>query len=105
MKKIILSIALMLSVSSASAFNSNVGYPVDASRMSLSGVVEAVIDCDSRLIEYQSVSNVIFKRHINNSIHRMCYNDKGKYAVKFEFNRGGIDTNMIARQPNRFFTN
>lgn len=93
----------MLSVSSANAFNSNVGYPTDAARMSLSGSVEAVIDCSSKEISYSSFSNPIFKKHINKSIHKICYNDSGEHAVKFVFNRGGIDTNPIARQPNRFY--
>nr|CAK1256870.1 unknown function [Klebsiella phage vB_Kpn_K62PH164C2] len=103
MKKFVFAMALIASTSSAMAFNSNVGYPVDASRMSLSGSVGAVIDCGSREVSYQSVSNPIFKRHINKNIHRICYGDKEIHNVRFEFNRGGIETNMLARQPNRFF--
>lgn len=103
MKKIIFAMALIGAVSNANAFNSNVGYPVDASRMSLSGSVEAVVDCSNKAVSYQSVSNPIFKRHINKNIHRICYGDKEIHNVKFEFNRGGIEANMLARQPNRFY--
>lgn len=104
MKKFVFAIALMASTTSAMAFNSNIGYPVDASRMSLSGSAEVVIDCSGRESYYQSVSNVIFKRHINKNIHRICYGDSETHSVKFEFKRGGIEANMLARQPNRFFT-
>lgn len=103
MKIAVIVISLFGFVSSATAFNSNIGYPVDASRMSLTGGAEVVIDCRSRSVEYISVSNVIFKRHINKNVHRICYGDIENHSVKFEFKRGGIETNMLARQPNRFF--
>lgn len=104
MKKLLFAMALMAYTASAMAFNLNIGYPVDASRMSLTGSAEVVIDCSKRSVEYISVSNVIFKRHINKNVHRICYGDIENHSVKFEFKRGGIETNMLARQPNRFFT-
>lgn len=102
MKKIIIAFALLASFS-ASAFNANIGYPVAAARISLTGKVIANIDCSKKNVDIVDSTSDIFSRHVNKNKSVICYKDSGKYHVVFNYNKGdGIKTNIIATQPSRF---
>lgn len=102
MKKLIVAFALLASFS-ASAFNANIGYPVAAARISLTGKVVANIDCATKEIEIHDSTNEIFTRHIKANKSVMCYKDDNVYNVTFKYERGSkVITNLLTTQPNRF---
>ncbi|UGO53112.1 hypothetical protein HAZELMIKA_22 [Klebsiella phage vB_KaeD_HazelMika] len=102
MKKIMLS-ALFLLPLNAMALNINIGYPVDASRLSLTGEVAFNLDCKNKEITIQESSNVIFDKHLLKNVSVMCYKDQGKYSMKFAFGKGKMGRDdMIASQTSRY---
>lgn len=102
MKKLIVAFALLASFS-ASAFNANIGYPVAAARISLTGKVVANIDCSKKNVEIVDSTSDIFSRHVNKNKSVICYRDSNNYHVVFNYSKGdGIKTNIIATQPSRF---
>lgn len=104
MKKLIVAFALLASFS-ASAFNANIGYPVAAARISLTGKVVANIDCSKKNVEIVDSTSDIFNRHVNKNKSVICYKDSNNYLVVFNYSKvDGIKTNIIATQPSRFLT-
>lgn len=102
MKKTIFSLAL-LAASPAMALNVNIGYPVDASRMSLTGDVTAVIDCSSKAVTIKESDSYIFDKHLRKNINVMCYKDDKTYTLEFRFHKGKFGRDdMIATQTSRF---
>lgn len=102
MKKLALTMALLLPLN-AMAFNVNIGYPVDAARMSIEGETSFTIDCRERRVEILQSSSVIFDKHIRKKAHVICYKDRGFYTVKFIWAKGKkvYRYDMIASQPGR----
>lgn len=101
MKKIIVAMALLAPLN-AMAFNGNIGYPVDASRMSLTGVTQAVINCADKTVTINQSGNVIFDKHLRKKVHIMCYGDKATYDITFKWQPGKLGhDDMIATQTSR----
>ena len=102
MKKLLFSMAL-LAASPAMALNVNIGYPTDASRMSLIGDVTAVVDCSKKAVTIKESDSYIFDKHLRKNVNVMCYKDNKTYTLEFRFRNGkfGRD-NLIATQPDRF---
>ncbi|AWD92253.1 hypothetical protein HOT14_gp53 [Escherichia phage vB_EcoS_IME347] len=101
MKKIIAAIMFTASFN-AMAFNANIGYPVDASRLSLNGSTHATINCAEKTVTINQSDNVIFDKHLRKNVHVMCYKDSGVYNTVFHWNKGkmGYD-DLIATQTSR----
>ena len=102
MKKIIAILILFVS-SYANAINTNIGFPVSAARLGLSGSVDFTIDCAKKDLTIQESTNVLFSQHIKKNISVMCYLDKDTHNVRMEFKKDLFNQNMIARQHNRYF--
>lgn len=101
MKKIIAAIIFMAPFS-AMAFNANIGYPVDASRISLNGVTNATINCAEKKVTINQSDNVIFDKHLRKNVHVMCYKDSGVYNTVFHWNKGKMGhEDLIATQTAR----
>lgn len=101
MKKIMLAMALLAPLN-AMALNVNIGYPVDASRMSLTGSTVAVVNCQDRTVNIEESTNVIFDKHLRKFKHVMCYGDVNTYTLRFEWNRGAeYKLDMITQQTSR----
>lgn len=101
MKKLIIA-AIAFASFSASAMNMNIGYPVDASRMSLTGSVEFTVNCETKEIAIHKSSSYIFDKHIKRNVHVMCYGDKSTKEIAMNFNKGKIGhDDMIASQTSR----
>lgn len=78
-------------------------YPIEASRLSLSGSLEVEIDCDKYSLQVISdTSNGIFSRHVKSRVNSLCYGKKGMTKVSYIFNAPRTPAyNMIATQPQR----
>lgn len=101
--KTLLAVIAILASFSASAFNANIGYPISAARISLTGEVVAKIDCSSKNVSIVSSTSEIFSRHVRSNKSVICYKDSGQYSVTFNYSKGdGVKTNVLATQPNRF---
>lgn len=102
MKKIITAALMAVSFNSM-AINMHFGYPVEASRLSLSGEVEFNVDCATQDVEIVKSSNIIFDRHIRKNVKIICYRDTEKHHVRMVY-KEGIESrkDLIATQPNRF---
>lgn len=101
MKKIIAAIMLMAPLS-AMAFNAQIGYPVDASRISLSGVTNATINCADKTVKINQSDNVIFDKHLRKNVYVMCYKDSGTYNTVFHWNKGKVGhEDLISTQTAR----
>lgn len=101
MKKIMLAMALVAPLN-AMALNVNIGYPVEASRMSLTGSTVAVVNCSDRTLKIEESTNAIFDKHLRKFKHVMCYGDANTYTLRFEWKRGDeYKLDMITKQTNR----
>lgn len=84
-------------------YNFAMDYPVEASRLSLSGKVVVNIDCDTLNVNTVSdTSNGIFSRHIKKRAANICFRKSG--TSKFEYTFIAPRTpayDMIATQPQR----
>lgn len=102
MKKLIIA-AIAFASFSASAMNMQIGYPVDASRMSLNGSVEFTVNCATKEIDFTKSSSYIFDKHIKRNVHVMCYKDKDTHNIAMNFENGKLGRNdMIASQTSRY---
>ena len=102
MKNLIVAAIAFVSLSS-SAMNMQIGYPVDASRMSLKGEVEFIVRCDTKDIEFIKSSSYIFVKHIKKNVHVMCYRENATYRVTMNFSNGKLGRDdMIASQTSRY---
>lgn len=103
--KVITLILLIFVSPVALAINVNIGYPVEASRMSLYGHTTARIDCEKKTVNVIESTNAIFDRHVRKNKMSICYNDKSTYTVTFMWEKGSKSyrQNMIAAQTSRYF--
>lgn len=102
MKKLIAAIIAITSFS-ASSMNMQIGYPVDASRMSLSGHVNFSVDCSSKSITFNESTSYIFEKHIKRNVHVMCYKDYDSHIVSMSFDKGKLGRDsMISSQTSRY---
>ena len=84
-------------------YNFVMDYPVEASRLSLSGKLVAELNCDKHSLKLISdTSNGIFSRHVKNRVNSLCYGKKGTRNITYLFNAPRTPAyNMIATQPQR----
>lgn len=104
--KSLLAIPFLILAGCASAnhpYNFKMDYPVDAARLSLSGSVVAMVDCDNKTADIISdTSGGVFSRHVKKRIHNICYGKTGVSKVEYDFNAPRTAKNdMIATQPAR----
>lgn len=103
MKSFILICFLALVSFGAFAENIQIGFPVDAARMSLTGEVKANIDCSQKSIDIISSTNSIFTKHVKKNINVFCYKDTDRYNVTFRFIKGdSYRVDLKTSQPGRF---
>lgn len=101
MKKIIIALALLAPLN-AMAFNAQIGYPVDASRLSLTGKTDVTINCADKTVTINQSDNVIFDKHLRKNVYVMCYRDAKTYNTVFYWNGGKLGhDDMIATQTSR----
>ena len=108
MRKYFLSVIIPLGlVSGCSAnnrpYNFVMDYPVEALRLSISGDINAVVNCENNSIQVISdTSGGIFTRHIKRRAKNICYGKTGTQHVHYIFNAPrGPANNMLATQPQR----
>ncbi len=79
------------------------GYPLQAARISISGEVSAIINCQDRKIDIISDSSGgILSRHVKSRLANICYNNEESFQVIYKFNSvRGPRQNMIATEKNR----
>lgn len=84
-------------------YNFVMDYPVEASRISLSGKLVANINCDANsLTVISDTSNGIFARHVKKRLSNLCYGQSGVKNVNYVFNAPRTPAyDMIATQPQR----
>lgn len=95
-------LALMIFASNALALNMQIGFPVPAARLSLTGETRFKLDCENKKIDILESSNFYFTRHVKKNVSVMCFKDKSKYDITMKFVKGGLEMNMLARQPGRY---
>lgn len=101
MKKIIVTLALLAPLN-AMAFNAQIGYPVDASRISLTGETNVTINCADKTVTINQSDNVIFDKHLRKNVHVMCYRDTKTYNTVFYWKGGKLGhDDLIATQTSR----
>lgn len=101
MKKLLIALALLAPLN-AMAFNAQIGYPVDASRMSLTGKTDVTINCAEKTVTINQSDNVIFDKHLRKNVHVMCYRDANTYNTVFHWKRGKLGhDDLIATQTSR----
>lgn len=101
MKKLLIALALVAPLN-AMAFNAQIGYPVDASRLSLTGQTDVTINCADKTVTINQSDNVIFDKHLRKNVHVMCYRDTGTYNAMFYWKPGKLGHNdLIATQTSR----
>lgn len=102
MKKLIFVLVMIIS-SGANAINLNIGFPVSAARLGLSGEVDFLVDCSTKNVTIQESTNDLFSRHILRNVSVICYKDNESHKVKMSFKKDLLNQNMLARQHNRYF--
>lgn len=101
--KHIIAVMLLFFSFGASALNLNIGYPVSAARLGLSGSIEFFVYCSNKDLQIIESSNELFSRHVRKNVSVICYRDNARHEVKIDFKKDEFNQNMISRQPSRYF--